>query len=271
MYRVVEALMDIAAQAGAEFVFDAAVERIDVNGASVRGVVLADGRRLDADAILANADLPYVYQNLLPDDGLAERMGRKRFSCSTVSFFWGIDRPYEELSPHTLFLADDYRENFESIIHDLALPENPSLYIHAPARLDPSMAPPGQDTLIAIVPVGHLAEDGEQDWAAIRDRARQEVFRRLAILGITDLQAHLKFEVSYTPLSWRRRYNLMKGSTHGLSHNLTQLAYFRPGNRHPRYHNLYFAGASTRPGTGIPTSLISARLTADRVLDDFSL
>jgi phytoene desaturase len=271
MYRVVEALIDIAAQAGAEFIFDAAVEQIDVNGTSVRGVVLADGRRLDADAILANADLPYVYQNLLPDDGLAERMGRKRFSCSTVSFFWGIDRPYEELSPHTLFLADDYRENFESIIHDLALPENPSLYIHAPARLDLSMAPPGQDTLIAIVPVGHLAEDGEQDWAAIRDRARQEVFRRLAILGITDLQAHLKFEVSYTPLSWRRRYNLMKGSTHGLSHNLTQLAYFRPGNRHPRYHNLYFAGASTRPGTGIPTSLISARLTADRVLDDFSL
>jgi phytoene dehydrogenase-like protein len=74
--------------------------------------------------------------------------------------------------------------------------------------------------------------------------------------------------VSYTPLSWRKRYNLVRGSTHGLCHNLTQLGYFRPANRHPRYHNLYFAGASTRPGTGVPTALVSARLAVERVLDD---
>jgi phytoene desaturase len=268
MYQIVEALMAIAEGAGVEFVFDTAVERIDVNCREVRGVVLEDGQRLAADAILANADLPHVYRDLLPDDDLADRMERKRFSCSTVSFFWGVDKTYEELGPHTLFLADDYRANFDSIIDDLSLPENPSLYIHAPARLDPSMAPAGEDTLIAHVPVGHLSEDGDQDWRAIRDRARQEVFRRLAALGITDLEAHLKFEVNYTPLSWRKRYNLVKGSTHGLCHNLTQLGYFRPANRHPRYHNLYFAGASTRPGTGLPTALVSARLAATRMLED---
>ncbi len=268
MYQVVEALMEIALRAGVEFEFNAAVERIEVNGSSARGLVLADGRRLEADAILANADLPYVYQDLLPPDGLAEQLAHKRFSCSVISFFWGVDKPYEMLNPHTLFLADDYRENFKSIIEDLSLPQNPSLYIHAPTRLDPSMAPSGEDTLIAIVPVGHLGENDERDWGEIRDRARQDVFRRLAALGITDLQAHLKFEVNYTPLSWRKRYNLMKGSTHGLCHNLTQLGYFRPRNRHPRYHNLYFVGASTHPGTGVPTALVSARLAAERVLDE---
>src|SRR5574341_29667 len=269
MYRVVEALVDIAAQAGVEFVFDAAVERIEVNGERARGVVLADGRQLSADAILANADLPYVYRDLLPPDGRAERLAHKRFSCSTVSFFWGVDRRYEQLGPHTLFLADDYRQNFDSIIRDLTLPANPSLYIHAPARLDPAMAPPGEDTLIAIVPVGHLSKDGEeQDWADIRDRARQEVFRRLASIGLADLAAHLKFEVSYTPMAWRKRYKLMWGATHGLCHNLTQLGYFRHDNQHPRYRNLYFAGASTRPGTGVPTALVSARLAAHRMLDD---
>jgi phytoene desaturase len=271
MYRIAEALVDIAVRSGVEFLFDAAVERIDVNGSKTRGVVLADGQRLAADAVLANADLPHVYRDLLPVDGRARRMEHKRFSCSTVSFFWGVDRTYEELRPHTLFLADDYRANFDSIIGDLALPENPSLYVHAPARLDPSMAPPGQDTLIAIVPVGHLSGNGGQDWRAIRDRARQHVFRRLATLGITDLGPHLKFEVNYTPLSWRKRYNLVKGSTHGLSHNLTQLGYFRPANRHSHYHNLYFAGASTRPGTGLPTALVSARLAATRVLEDFGM
>jgi phytoene desaturase len=265
-----------------EFEFDASVERIEVNGDQAQGVVLADGHTLKSDAVLANADLPYVYKDLLPKDRESERLARKRFSCSVVSFFWGVDKTYEQLNPHTLFLADDYRENFESIIRDLDLPANPCLYIHAPARLDPSMAPKGQDTLIAIVPVGHMSENGEpvkqscgqakwrhgQDWAEIRDRARQQVFRRLKTLGITDLEEHLKFEVNYTPLSWRKRYNLIKGSTHGLCHNLTQLGYFRPRNRHSRYHNLYFAGASTHPGTGIPTALVSGRLAAERIVDE---
>jgi len=87
-------------------------------------------------------------------------------------------------------------------------------------------------------------------------------------LGITDLEAHLKFEVCYLPLSWQKRYNLMKGSTHGLCHTLTQLGYFRPHNRHAYYRNLYFVGASTHPGTGAPTALISARLAVERILDD---
>lgn len=269
MYGIVEALMELARAAGVEFVFDSPIEKIDVNASQAHGVTLADGQRLEADAILANADLPYVYQKLLPDAKIAQDMTHKRFSCSVISFFWGLDKKYETLSPHTLFLAHDYRENFDRIIRDLGLPDNPSLYIHAPARLDPGMAPQGQDTLTAIVPVGHMSENGEQDWEQIRDEARRQVFRRLGMLGINDLESHIKFEVNFTPLSWRKRYNLMKGSTHGLCHNLTQLGYFRPGNRHPRYHNLYFTGASTHPGTGMPTAMVSGRLSARRILDDF--
>jgi phytoene desaturase len=271
MYQVVEALFSLACEAGVEFSFNTSVEQIEVNGKGARGVLLADGKRLGADAVLANADLPYVYQNLLAQDGRAKKLARKRFSCSVISFFWGVDKPYETLSPHTLFLAEDYRENFDSIIRDLDLPANPSLYIHAPARLDPTMAPRGQDTLIAIVPVGHMSGNGEQDWGAIRDQARQHVFRRLQTLGITDLEEHIKFEVNFTPLSWRKRYNLAKGSTHGLCHNLTQLGYFRPDNRHPHYHNLYFTGASTRPGTGMPTAMVSGHQSAQRIMDDLQI
>ena len=271
MYSIVETLMELARAAGVEFEFNASVEQIDVNGTQAQGVVLTDGRRLRADAVLANADLPYVYNKLLPLDGESGRLARKRFSCSVISFFWGVDKPVPQLPPHTLFLAEDYRENFDSIIRDLDLPDNPSLYVHAPARLDSAMAPEGQDTVIAIVPVGHMSENGEQDWAAIRDRARRHVFRRLKTLGITDLEEHLKFEVNFTPLSWRKRYNLVKGSTHGLCHNLTQLGYFRPRNRHARYPNLYFVGASTHPGTGVPTAMVSGRLAAERILDDFRM
>jgi len=270
MYSIVEALMQLARNAGVEFIFDSTVGQIDVNSTHARGIVI-DCQKLEADAVLANADLPYVYKNLLPDQKLANTLNRKRFSCSVISFFWGMDKTYEALGPHTLFLADDYRENFESIIRDLGLPANPSLYIHAPARLDPAMSPCGQDTLIAIVPVGHMSENGEQDWGQLRDEARRQVFRRLASIGITDLESHIKFETTFTPQSWRKRYNLMKGSTHGFCHNLTQLGYFRPSNKHPHYHNLYFTGASTHPGTGMPTAMVSGRLVSERILDDLGV
>jgi phytoene desaturase len=271
MYRVVEALMQIARQAGVTFTFKTAVKHIEVSGARVKGVVLENGQRLEADAVLANADLPYVYQDLLPWDAQAEPLARKRYSCSAISFFWGIDRDYTALGPHTLFLADDYRANFDQISNYLTIPDNASLYIHAPARLDPAMAPPGGDTLIAVVPVGHMNEHEDYEWQTLMTQARQVVLRRLALLGICDLERHIKFETCFTPLWWHKRYNLVRGATHGLSHNVMQLGYFRPTNRHPRYHNLYFVGASTHPGTGMPTALISARLTACRMLEDFDV
>ena len=270
MYSIAETLVDLARDAGVEFSFGTTVSQINTIGNRTRGVSLADGSELEADVVLANADLPYVYQHLLPDSRTAKSLLRKKFSSSAISFFWGVDRTYEALGPHTLFLADDYRENFERIVRDLTLHTNPSLYVHAPARLDPSMAPPGQDTLTAIVPVGHLSDDGGQDWDGLRDDARRHVFRRLRALGINDIEAHITFEKAYTPVSWAERHNLAKGSTHGLSHTLTQMAYFRPSNRHRRYRNLYFVGASTHPGTGVPIAMVSGRLAAQRIAADLS-
>jgi len=267
MYRVVETLVDVAQKAGVEFLFDWEAERIEVDGTQARGVLFKGGERLEADILIANADLPYVYQDLLPDQGAAKRMAHKRFSCSTVSFFWGVDKVYPQVGPHTLFLVDNYKENFDSIERRV-MPANPSVYLHAPTRLDPTTAPDGQDTLIGIVPVGHLGDHEENDWAHKIDQARDALFNQLKLVGITDLESHIKFEVNYTPMSWRHRYNLLKGSTHGLAHTLFQLGYFRPHNRHATYRNLYFVGASTHPGTGMPTAMISGRHVANRVLDE---
>jgi phytoene desaturase len=268
MYRIAETLAELARAAGVEFVFNAPVEKIEANATHARGVRLADGSRRDADVVLANADLPYVYQQLLPEDGMVKALARRQFSCSVISFFWGVDKQYPDLGPHTLFLVDQYRENFESIIRDLGLPANPTIYVHAPARLDPAMAPPGEDTLMVTVPVGHINQNGGQNWDEIRDEARRLIIRRLGSFGITDIESHIKFEEAHIPPSWAKRYNLVKGATHGLSHRLTQMAYFRPSNRHSRYKNLYFVGASTHPGTGIPTAMVSGRLVSERISDE---
>jgi phytoene dehydrogenase-like protein len=148
------------------------------------------------------------------------------------------------------------------------MPDQPNFYIHAPARMDTSAAPAGHDSLYVAVPVGHINEKNPQDWHTIQGQARAFILERLTQLGISDVESHLKVEVSFGPHDWQRRYNLTHGSAHGLSHKLTQMAYFRPHNRHKRYRNLYFVGASTHPGTGVPTVLVSARLTAQRILEE---
>lgn len=268
MTRITDALHDIAVRRGAEVRFDSPAVQIEVDAGRARGVRLADDTRLAADVVLANADLPYVYRDLLPDDGTARRLDRRTYSCSTVSFLWGVDRIVPQVSAHTLFLSDDYRENFDAILRRKSIAADPSVYVHAPARLDPSLAPPGQDTLVAIVPVGHLDPSARQDWDEITRQARRAVLRRIASLGVTDLEAHTKFEMSLGPGDWQSRFNLVRGATHGLAHTLLQMGYFRPHNRHARYRNLYFAGASTHPGTGLPTAIVSGRLAAERVLED---
>jgi phytoene desaturase len=270
MTSIIDALMELAHQAGVEFVFNSPVERIEIDGNTTRGVLLENGEHLDADIVLASADLPYVYKDLLPPDEMNKKMARQKYSCSTISYFWGLDKTIASLGLHTIFLPDDYHQNFEYITRDLGLPPNPALYVHAPARLDPSMAPPGQDSLVVIVPIGHLSDTRDRNWEGMRDQAREIIFDRLAKFGIPGIKSHIKFEISYTPPQWQKRYNLVKGATHGLSHNLRQMAYFRPHNRHAQYQNLYFVGASTHPGTGLPTAMISGRLVANRIMDELA-
>jgi phytoene desaturase len=268
MYRIVESLTSIATALGVEFIYNAPVKQIEVAGDRATAVRLEDGRRLAADLIVANADLPYVYDRLLPDRPEAERLARLKYTCSMLMFYWGVDKVYAQLGAHNVFLAGDYRASFDRIFRDHTLPDEPSLYVHAPARVDPSAAPAGQDTLTVLVPVGHLADDPVQDWDALRERARAATLGRLAGIGITDLAQHIKFEISYTARDWQRLYNLAKGAAFGLSHDFRQVGYLRPHNRHARYRNLYFVGASTHPGTGLPIVLFSARLTVERILQE---
>ena len=271
LYRLVESLVSIAEAHGVRFAYRAPVRQIEVDGARATGVLLEDGTRLSADVVVANADLPYVYDRLLPDRPAAERLERKKYTCSAIMFYWGVDKTYPQLGVHNVFLAGDYRASFDRIFKDYLLPDEPSLYVHAPARVDPAAAPPGQDTLFALIPVGHLQQAARQDWEALKAQARAAVLRRLAEVGVTDVEEHLKFEVSYSAQDWLRMYNLAKGAAFSLSHDFFQVGYLRPQNRHRRYGNLYFVGGSTHPGTGLPMVLISARLVAERILKEIGV
>jgi len=266
MYGVVEALVSIAKKSGVTFRFNTPVEKILVEGRRAAGVTLASGETLPADLVVANADLGYVYRSLLPADGTAKRIDRMEYGCSTAAFYWGIDRQYPELGPHNVLCSGDYKRNFDAVLKEGALAEEPNFYIHTTSLFDPSTAPPGHDAWTVAVPVGHIRNDGSQDWPAIQSRARAFILRRLAKLGLPDVESHITIEKSFLPEDWQSRYNLTRGASHGLSHKLLQMGYFRPHNRHARYRNLFFTGASTHPGTSVPMVLNSSRFVVERIL-----
>lgn len=272
LYRVIESLAAIAEKNGVTFRYNAPAARIDVDDAGRRatGVTLAGGEHIPADIVIANADLPYVYDALLPPSPKAGRLKRMKYTSSAIMFYWGLKgERASQLLHHNVFLADhDYKRSFDRIFQDLTLPDEPSFYVCAPAGTDPSFAPAGHDNLMALVPVGYLNADHPQDWEALTCEAREAVLERLARIGLSDLRERIVFERTLTPLNYRNDLNLAKGAAFGLSHGFLQVGYLRPHNRHARYGNLYFAGASTHPGTGLPIVLISAKLAEVRILKE---
>ncbi len=266
LYAAIQALTKIAEKLGARFVYRSEVTRIETDGDRVKCVHLKDSSTLRADIYIGNADLPYIYKELLPDKEAGRKFDRLLYTCSTIMFYWGVDKPYPQIALHNVFLSGDYKASFDRIFKDHTLPDTPSFYVHAPARVDAAAAPSGQETLFVLVPVGHLDEERPQDWDKLVQHARETVFSRLAKeMDAADLPQHIKFEVVYTAQDWKQRFNLDKGAAFGLSHNFWQVGYLRPQNRHKRYRNLYFVGASTHPGTGLPIVLLSARLTTERI------
>lgn len=269
MYRVIEDLVSIAEGLGVRFLYNRPVAKIDVEGDRATGLTTEDGERMSADVVIANADLPYVYNHLLPKSATAAWLKRLKYTSSAFMFYWGVRGEGSQLlNHHNVFLAEHrYKESFDQIFHDLTLPDVPSFYINAPARSDPTFAPADGDTVMALVPVGHINQKQPQDWPALQQRARSTVLRGLEQLGIHDLEKRIVFEETLSPPDYHAQ-NLAKGSAFGLSHNFLQVGYLRPRNRHARYGNLYFAGASTHPGTGLPIVLLSAKLVAERVLQE---
>ncbi len=271
MNRVVSKLVEHAESLGVQFVCNKPVSKILTDKGEATGLLFEDNTRVDADIVVANADLPYVYSNLLPDRRPAARVNKLNHACSALVFHWAVDKVYPGLAQHNVFLSDQYHECLDTIFKDKSLSEEFCFYVHSPVRTDITAAPEGQDSLSVVIPVGHLDPDKPQDWSAIRTMARKWVISRLEKLGWEDLENHIKFEICYLPGTWESVFHVSRGATFGsLGHNIMQMGYFRPHNRHNRYRNLYFTGGSTHPGNGIPLVLLSAKLTSERILKEQS-
>jgi len=267
MYGIISKLKSAAETEGVRFHFNSPVKKIKTENKKADGIVLEDGSFIKADIVVANADLPYVYNQLLPDKRKSRHIERLNYSCSAVCLHWGLDKVYPQLDHHNVFLSDAFKDGLNRIFKDKTMGENPSFYVNSPVRTDPDAAPAGYDTLSFVVGAGHVDRSKKQDWDAIKKRAHNYIVGRLRKAGLDDIEKHIRFELAYTPENWESACNVSRGSVFGsLSHNILQMGYFRPHNRHDKYHNLYFVGGSTHPGNGIPNILMSAKLVTERII-----
>lgn len=297
--KVRDGLLKLVEEAGVEVRLNTAVEKIEVeetagaDGVTQRratGVRLASGETLAADVVVANPDIPVVFDDMLDFQGAAEeakRMEDMDYSASVIAYYWAVEGEMPDLLHHNVFLSSDYKGSWDRCwrVSDFDAPRQHNFYVHNPVYTDPTCAPEGCHSIMVLLPVANLGEAaklaaaaGERvpDRQAFIDAGREAVLRRFEADGHGDLRGRIKHEFVYDPETWKNRVNIKHGAVFGLSHGLLQLACFRPPTQSgipgfpetPKVSGLHYVGASTRPGNGVPLVMMGAAVTYDNIIEE---
>lgn len=267
---LIQAMVRLLEDLGGEVRLNSPVERITMSGGRVDGLVVG-GESLAFDMVASNADVVHTYRRLLGQEprGRKEgaRLGGMRHSMSLFVIYFGLKRKHPDIRHHTVIFGPRYRELISEIFKGPEVPDDFSLYLHAPTRTDPALAPEGCDAFYVLAPVPHLAS-ADVDWAVEGPRYRDRILAYLEERHMPGLTADLETCRIFTPVDFRDQLNAHQGSAFSLEPILTQSAYFRVHNRDDEIPNLYFVGAGTHPGAGVPGVVGSAKATAGLMIED---
>lgn len=271
---MVRGLVRLFEDLGGTLRLDCPVERIRTRDGRVVGLAGADGWSADFDAVASNADVVHTYRELLRDEpaaaGMVSRLLRRRYSMSLFVVYFGTRRRHPQLAHHDILFGPRYRGLIDDIFEGPRLADDFSLYLHAPTLTDPSVAPEGCEAFYVLSPVPHLGK-ARVDWEAEGPRYRDRILEYLERRYIPNLRDDLVTTRIFTPLDFQRVLNAQHGSAFSLEPILTQSAWFRVHNRDDRIGGLYFAGAGTHPGAGVPGVVNSAKATAGLMLSDLGV
>ena len=266
---IVNGLLKMFAEMGGRLHLNARAEEIELGaGNTVSGVRLTDGRRFPAEVVVSNGDVANTYRKLLPAAARRKWTDRRlegmRYSMGLFVVYFGTDRTYPNLAHHTIILTERYKALLHDIFRRKELAGDFSLYLHAPTRTDPTLAPPGGECFYVLSPVPNLL--GKTDWNAVKEQYADAILASLELPEICpDLRKHVVTKRIMTPLDFETDLDAFRGSAFQFEPVLTQSAWFRPHNVSEDVGGLYFVGAGTHPGAGLPGVLSSAKLL-DRVI-----
>jgi phytoene desaturase len=241
---------------------NADVTEITVDAGRASGVRLATGESIPADIVVSNADVAWTYSRLLAKHPRKRwtdaKIARASFSMSLFVWYFGTNRRFEDVYHHTMVLGPRYRELLADIFDRKWLAEDFSLYLHRPSANDPSLAPPGCDAFYVLAPVPHLASG--TDWSRMAEPYRARIQQRLEETVLPGLGESLVTSHMLTPQDFHDRLCSVNGAAFAMEPRLFQSAWFRPHNVSEELRDLYFVGAGTHPGAGLPGVLSSAKV-----------
>jgi phytoene desaturase len=266
---IVDAMVRLFGELGGTIRLSTEVDEILTSGRRVTGVRLKDGTVKKADHVVANADVGFVYDHMIRKNNQSlyarAKMGLMKYSMSLFVIYFGTKRLYRDqgLAHHNIILGERYKGLLTDIFNDLELASDFSLYLHMPTLTDPSIAPEGHENFYVLSPVPHLGSG--VDWKKKARPYRDAIMNFLEANYLPDLQANIVAEHTIDPLHFRHELNSKLGAAFSVQPVLTQSAWFRPHNRAEDFDNLYFVGAGTHPGAGLPGVLSSSIIVQDLI------
>jgi phytoene desaturase len=264
---LVKAFGDLFLDIGGEVYLEAEVEEIliDKQIGKAKGVKIKSGKIFKADAVVANSDVAQTYLSLVPQQFRKKYTDAKvkslTYSMSLFVVYFGTNRQYEDIAHHEIIMGARYKELLEDIFNKKILAKDFSLYLHRPTATDPSLAPVGCDSWYVLSPVPHLG--GNIDWKTQAEPYKQLIYQYLEERYLPDLRKHIVSEHYIDPLHFRDTLNSYLGSAFSVEPTLFQSAYLRPHNISEDVPNLYFVGAGTHPGAGLPGVMSSGKIVGN--------
>ena len=270
MYTIAESLYTLGKELGVTYVFSAEVEKIATNRGVVSGINV-NGQKISADIVIANSDLHYTETQLLEttDQSYPESYWQKRQAGpSALLLYLGVEGPLPELEHHNLFFVRDWQKNFEDIYDNSIWPETASMYVSRTTATNPETAPEGYENLFVLVPLPpNVSQSGE-----VVDRFVEHYLEQLELLsGVPSLRSRISIKEIRTPDYFAEQFFAWQNTALGMSHTLTQSAFFRPSVKSKKVKNLYYVGGGTQPGIGVPMCIISAQLVYKHITNDGSV
>lgn len=270
---LVHALVRLYQELGGELRLNAEIAEIRTAGGRVTGVVDPAGNEERFDLVASNADVVHTYSKLLGSEprarSMSSRLARMNYSMSLFLIYFGTRRKYSNLLHHNIIFGPRYRELLSDIFTRGRLADDFSLYLHAPSCSDPDLAPPGCEAFYVLSPVPHLGKV-DIDWQAEGPRYAERILSYLEKHYMPNLRGETVTQRIFTPRDFQVELNSHYGSAFSLEPRLLQSAYFRVHNREREIKGLYFVGAGTHPGAGIPGVVNSAKATAGIIMQDFA-
>jgi phytoene desaturase len=264
MYKIVEGLLSELDRLGVELVYNTEIVGFRSSEGNIRGLVDAVGNIHESDQYLINADAAVFRGRILKKKDFSElKMSKMKWTMGYLTFYVGVDIKLPQVDHHNFYLGGDFKAYADRVMNHPETFEKPYYYVNVLSKHNDDCAPVGCESLFFVCPVPSLHY--KPDWSdrdEIVDGIISDFSERIGV----DVSAHTISKTIYTPHEWADMINLQYGSGLGLSHDLSQIGGFRPKNQDEDYRNLFYVGASTTPGAGIPMAVISSKLTCERII-----